>query len=200
VKRTVTFAAAALVTIGVWLVAFRPGPGRGGELLAVPAAEAASGVSTSPPPSEGETLRLYSVSKGGFIVSHKVEKTEAEWRKELTPEQFRVLREQGTERAFTGHLWDNHEKGVYKCAACGSDLFTSDTKFESGTGWPSFYAPVAPENVETEKDDSMFMQRVEVHCRRCGGHLGHVFDDGPRPTGLRYCINSVSLEFERTGE
>jgi peptide-methionine (R)-S-oxide reductase len=137
-------------------------------------------------------------TKGGLIVSNKLVKTEEEWKKDLTPEQYHVLREQGTEPAFTGRLWDNHEKGVYKCAACGADLFTSHTKFESGTGWPSFYAPVAKENVETEVDTSLMMKRTEVRCRRCGGHLGHVFEDGPAPTGLRYCINSASLDFEKT--
>ncbi len=125
----------------------------------------------------------------------KVEKTDAEWRQELTPEEYRVLRQKGTERAFTGKYHDHHAKGVYVCAACGLPLFSSETKFESGTGWPSFYQPLAVENVETESDWSFGMRRTEVLCARCGGHLGHVFDDGPRPTGLRYCINSVSLDF-----
>jgi peptide-methionine (R)-S-oxide reductase len=125
----------------------------------------------------------------------KVVKTDDEWKKLLTSEQYKVLRKQGTERAFTGALWNNHEKGTYVCAACGLPLFSSETKFESGTGWPSFWQPISPQNVETHEDSSLFMSRTEVVCARCGGHLGHVFTDGPRPTGLRYCMNSVSMKF-----
>lgn len=123
-------------------------------------------------------------------------KTKAEWRKALTPQQYHVLREKGTERAFSGKYWNCHEKGVYRCAGCGAPLFSADTKFDSGTGWPSFFKPLEEKYVAAEHDASHFMQRTEVHCARCGGHLGHVFDDGPAPTGLRYCINSVSLKLE----
>ena len=130
-------------------------------------------------------------------MSPEVMKTDEEWQKELTPEQYQVLRQAGTERAFTGEYWDCHEDGVYQCAACGAELFRSDTKFDSGTGWPSFTEPIVAEAVELRRDSSHGMARTEVVCRRCGGHLGHVFDDGPGPTGERYCMNSLSLDLER---
>ncbi len=145
--------------------------------------------------SESGTLRVFSTEKGGYVVMDKVVKSKDEWKKILTKEQYHILREKGTERAFTSNLHDNKEKGIYRCAGCGLELFSSDHKFDSGTGWPSFWQPIAPENVATEADNSWFMRRTEVHCPRCGGHQGHVFDDGPKPTGLRYCINGLALTF-----
>ena len=128
-------------------------------------------------------------------MSEPVVKTDAEWREQLSPEQYRVLRHEGTERAFTGKYWNSHAAGIYLCAGCGLELFSSETKFDSGSGWPSYWTPVARDHVAEVRDRSHGMERVEVECARCGGHLGHVFDDGPKPTGLRYCINSASLEF-----
>lgn len=142
-----------------------------------------------------EPIKVYSVAEDQYLMTEKVTKPAKEWQEQLSPEQYHILREKGTERAFSGKYWDNHEPGVYRCAGCGLDLFASKDKYDSGSGWPSFTAPVAAENVRTEEDRSLFMRRTEVLCARCDGHLGHVFPDGPRPTGQRYCINSVSLDF-----
>ena len=132
-------------------------------------------------------------------MNKKITKTEAEWRSELTPEQYAVARQKGTERPFTGKYWNEHADGTYRCAGCGAVLFPAGTKFESGSGWPSFYAPAEDGAVETKTDRTFFMSRTEVTCASCGGHLGHVFDDGPKPTGLRYCMNGLALKFVRSG-
>ena len=144
------------------------------------------------------SIRVYSVEKGTYAMTQTVVKTKDEWKKSLTPEQYHILREKGTERAFSGKYDKNHEHGIYRCAACGLDLYRSEEKYDSGTGWPSFTAPIAPENVSSRPDNSFFSQRTEVLCPRCGGHLGHVFDDGPKPTGKRYCMNSAALQFVAT--
>jgi len=155
------------------------------------------GISSPANAVEGEKVRLYSVREKGWIMSEKIRKTSEEWKKILSPEAYHVTEEQGTERAFSGAYWNHHEKGVYRCVRCGNDLFSSETKFESGTGWPSFTRPVAEANIGIRTDRGLFMERVEVHCSRCGAHLGHVFKDGPNPMGLRYCINSAALVFGR---
>ena len=160
---------------------------------ATAAADEKTTPTTTAPAAGGPTTSPYN----NVARTDKVIKTEAEWKKQLTPEQFNVLRQKGTEQAFTGATWNNHEKGVYKCAGCDLELYSSDTKFESGTGWPSFWQPIANDRVTVAADNSHGMERDEVLCARCGGHLGHVFPDGPKPTGLRYCMNSAAMKFEK---
>lgn len=152
-------------------------------------------------------LTIFSVLKGqdsrqliknsSTMEQNKIVKSDEEWKKQLSPEQYQVTRKKGTERPFTGEYNNSKEKGIYQCICCGNDLFSSETKFNSGTGWPSFWAPVNSSNVEEERDIRYGMKRVEVHCSRCDAHLGHIFDDGPKPTNLRYCINSVSLKLKK---
>ena len=184
--------AAAGVAAGATLPGFLGGRLTVSDSLAVPAG-AADG-------SAPRSIRVYSAEKGSFAMTQTVVKTNEEWKKVLTPEQYYILREKGTERAFSGKYDKNHEHGIYRCAACALDLYRSEDKFDSGTGWPSFTAPIAPENISTRPDNSFFTRRTEVLCARCGGHLGHVFDDGPKPTGKRYCMNSAALQFVATAK
>jgi peptide-methionine (R)-S-oxide reductase len=177
-KRTLWITAATLAVLALAAVGISTGS------AAAPAAPASAAPAAAPQP-----LTVY---------TDKVVKSDDEWKKVLTSEQYRILRQAGTELAWTGALVHNHAKGVYRCAACGQLLFSSDTKFESGTGWPSFWRPFSPQSVVTKTDSTLGMERTEVLCSRCGGHLGHVFDDGPAPTHLRYCMNSAALKFEPT--
>jgi peptide-methionine (R)-S-oxide reductase len=158
---------------------------------------AAAGGAASPPASPAGSSGPAPAGAVRSDRSDRVVRSDDEWRRILTPERYRILRKKGTEMSFTGEYWNNHDPGIFRCAGCSNPLFASETKYDSGTGWPSFWTPIAPDRVATAADHGLFSTRTEVLCRRCGGHLGHVFEDGPPPTGLRYCINSAALDLER---
>lgn len=164
-------------------------------LLAVCGLAVLGGAADGKDPKMKKDIKVYSVEQGGMIETTRIDKSDAEWKEELSPEVYKILRRKGTEMACSGAYWKNDSEGVYRCAGCGTDLFVSSTKFTSSSGWPSFFQPVHDANIGTMRDTSFNMIRIEVHCERCGGHLGHIFDDGPKPTGKRYCINSLSLDF-----